>query len=104
MTEVKCKVSSCHYWRQGDVCEADTILIDQDQMKSDTTRMETSSLDFRSDRLFDQERSRSRSQSDRQRMEAGTMGATESQGRHSARTSEATCCRTFRPRGSPKLT
>jgi len=104
LTEVKCKVSSCHYWGQGDVCEADTILIDQDQMKSDTTRMETSSLDFRSDRLFDQERSRSRSQSDRQRMEAGTMGATESQGGHSARTSEATCCRTFRPRGSPKLT
>lgn len=104
MTEVKCKVSSCHYWRQGDVCEADTILIDQDQMKSDTTRMEASSLDFRSDRLFDQERSRSRSQRDRQKMEAGTMGATESQGGHSARTSEATCCRTFRPRGSPKLT
>jgi hypothetical protein len=105
LTEVKCKVSSCHYWGQGDICEADTILIDQDQMRSDTTRMEVSSLEFPGDRQsLDQQRSRTRSQRDRHRMETGMIGATDSRKGHSARTSEATCCRTFRPRGSPKLT
>ncbi|HHY11802.1 MAG TPA: DUF1540 domain-containing protein [Firmicutes bacterium] len=104
MTDVKCKVSSCHYWASGDICEADTILIDQDQMRSDTTRMEASSLDLRSDnRFYGPESSRSRSPRDRSRMEAGLVGGTASKSEHSARTSEATCCRTFRPKGSPKL-
>ena len=84
MTEVKCKVSSCHYWGQGDVCKADTILIDQDQMRADTTRD-------------------SRLQRNRHTMETGTIGATDTPEGHSVRTSEATCCGTFRPKGSPKL-
>lgn len=91
MTKVKCKVSSCHYWDQGDVCTADTILIDQDQMRTDTTRMEVSSLDIPGDRgTVRQERTEDR-QKDRTRADE-------------VRTSEGTCCRTFRPKGSPKLT
>lgn len=105
MTEVKCKVSSCHYLGQGDVCKADTILIDQDRMRSDTTRMEVSSLDFPGDTGYlDRGGSGAHSQKDRHEAETGMAGTTDPGKGHSARTSEATCCRTFRPRGSPKLT
>lgn len=28
MTDVKCKVESCYYWGTGDICKADTIMVD----------------------------------------------------------------------------
>lgn len=27
MTEVRCKVSSCHYWGSGEVCQAPSIMV-----------------------------------------------------------------------------
>ncbi len=101
MTDVKCNVSSCHYWGSGNICKANSILVDHDQKRSDTTRMESSSLDFDSDNLFfESQRSRSSRRLDASkessRLESGMLGDTIS-------TSEATCCRTFRPKGSPKL-
>ncbi len=103
MTSVKCKVNSCHYWGHGNVCKADTILIDQDQMRTDTTRLESSvELDSDSRELIQKSR-KSRSRQGEMRMETGIVGADASTKGHSVRTSEATCCRTFRPKHSPKL-
>ncbi len=99
MTRVKCKVSSCHYWAPGDICTADTILVDHDKMRSDTTRMEASALNLNLDeRLFDD------SKGSRELGDLDNLGdsTTLTDSEKSATTSEATCCRTFRPKGSPK--
>lgn len=76
MTQVKCKVSSCHYWGHGDICEADSILVDYNRNQS--FRMEVGSLDT--------DRTTGRSPS-------GT-------GAEKATTSEETLCKTFRPKDS----
>ncbi|HHY16818.1 MAG TPA: DUF1540 domain-containing protein [Firmicutes bacterium] len=108
MTDVKCKVSSCQYWGSGNRCEADSILVDHDQMRSDTTRTEVSSLDFDKDsRFFDSQNPRDGRQygvrSSDSRLDAGTLGGMTSQHKPDTKTSEATCCRTFRPKGSLEL-
>jgi hypothetical protein len=43
VTDVKCKVSSCHYWGHGDICGADSIMVDYNRTRS--FRMEVGSLD-----------------------------------------------------------
>ncbi len=105
MTDVKCKVNSCHYWGKGDICKADTILIDEDRMRQDTTRMEASSLDLHDDRRILREDSSARVQKGRKgrgRMETGLIGGVSGK-EEPVQTSETTCCRTYRPKNSPKL-
>lgn len=105
MTDVKCKVNSCHYWGKGDICKADTILIDEDRMRHDSTRMEASSLEFDDDRRILREDTHARIQKGRKgrsRMEAGVVGSISGKD-ESVQTSETTCCRTYRPKHSPKL-
>jgi hypothetical protein len=74
VTDVKCKVSSCHYWGHGDICEADSILVDYN--KDHSFRMEIGSLDTGQG--------------------AGRSSATT--GSEKATKSEETLCKTFRPK------
>ncbi len=49
MTDVKCKVQSCHYWGNNDICTADSIMVDNNTAsRSGSTRMEAASLDMKS--------------------------------------------------------
>ncbi|HHW17439.1 MAG TPA: DUF1540 domain-containing protein [Firmicutes bacterium] len=109
MTEVKCKVRSCHYWGSGDVCEADTILVDNNLERKNTTKMEAGNLDI--DRGTtggaDRDYGTTKVGGTRADFEAGDLGgtATRTAGTDEsglAYTSETTCCRTFRPKGSAR--
>lgn len=74
MTDVKCKVSSCHYWGHGDICQADSILVDYNRNQS--FRMEVGSLDTE-----------------------GTHNRPTAEGASEKATrSEETLCKTFRPK------
>lgn len=44
MTDVKCKVKSCHYWDDGDICKADSIMVDNNPVAR--TNMEIGSMDL----------------------------------------------------------
>ena len=44
MTDVKCKVKSCHFWGPGDVCEADSIMVSN--YVDDNSQMEIGDLDL----------------------------------------------------------
>ncbi len=49
MTDVKCKVQTCYYWGNNDVCKADTIMVDNNTGAAGrTTPMETGTLDVNS--------------------------------------------------------
>ncbi|HHX29317.1 MAG: DUF1540 domain-containing protein [Bacillota bacterium] len=74
MTDVKCKVSSCHYWGHGDICQADSIMVDYNNRQS--FGMEVGSLDV----------------GDRSGKSSVTTG------NESATKSEETLCKTFRPK------
>ncbi len=74
MTDVKCKVSSCHYWGHGDICQADSIMVDYNHRQ--TFGMEMGSLDL-DDRTG------------KSSVTANTGNATKS---------EETLCKTFRPK------
>ena len=39
MTQVKCRVEPCFYWKDGDICGADSIMVDYNSQNA-TTRME----------------------------------------------------------------
>lgn len=103
MPNVKCKVNSCHYYGAGDICTADTILVDNNQDHIRNTRMEVGTVggDKASDRNntarsgYDAA-DRTRKERIRTGYEIGDISPDAS----SATTSEATCCRTFRPKGS----
>lgn len=81
MTEVKCRVESCHYWGSGDICNAETIQVDNNVSGSRTFGMETGEL------YSGKETHRTQDVQDKEH----------------ARTSEQTLCRTFRPKGSPSV-
>lgn len=69
MTEVRCTVSNCHYWGDGNVCVAEKILVISDQAVARIERRVG-----KDDEEF------------------GEIGETP------ARMSKETCCYTFRPR------
>lgn len=86
MTEVKCRVKSCHYWQSGDICNADSITVDNNPVglsKGNRTR------DFEAGDLT-----------------AGTPGdistgqktRADTEDKNLAKTSHETLCSTFRPK------
>lgn len=81
MTDVKCKVESCHYWGHEDICEADSIVVDNNKKHGAFGKMEAGDLDVTDT--------------------AGrpTGGAGRSSGMLANR-SEETLCKTFRPKES----
>lgn len=90
MTEVKCKVETCYYWGRGDICKADSIMVDNNTsaVRRGTTGMEIGDLDTR---IGEQSRIENKSSTDVQ--------TTRQSGVH-AKTSDETLCATFRPKGS----
>lgn len=113
MTEVKCRVKSCHYWGSGDVCEANKIEVDN--AVGAKTTMEVGELGADRDRRVDREatpgttgagaRGAGGLVEGRTRgtpVEAGELapGAERRVGEPLASTSEEAVCRTFRPKGS----
>lgn len=68
MAEIKCSVRSCHYWGQGQVCQADSIMVKNNK---------PGDID---DELANPD------------MELGSIGNVD------ANSSQETCCETFRPR------
>jgi hypothetical protein len=46
MTQVKCRVEPCFYWKDGDICGADSIMVDYNSQNATTTRMEAGDVDF----------------------------------------------------------
>lgn len=112
-TEVKCRVRSCHYWGNGDVCEADKIEVDN--AVGAKTTMEVGELGADRGRRGDRAATtgttgagsrgaggliegRTRGTD----MEVGELapGAERRVGEPLASTSEEAVCRTFRPKGS----
>ncbi len=88
MTEVRCKVSTCHYWGNNDICRADSILVENDTSTAGRgVRMEAGDLDTRIDAQSGARQSGTNTQSG---------GHSSSQ----AQTSHETICSTFRPKGS----
>lgn len=114
MTEVRCKVSSCYYWGNNDICKADSIMVDNDTSAVGRgVRMEAGDLDTNTGR------GRNRRAGDRSIVtgfEAGDLdtridaqsdikqsGTDVQSGSHStnqAQTSHDTICSTFRPKAS----
>lgn len=108
MTDVKCKVKSCYYWDNGDVCKADTIMVDNNSLARGNVEaggrnrgLEVGELNIGAGR-----RDRDRD------FEVGDLGGgaglqgqerartTRGESDLMARTSHETLCSTFRPRGS----
>jgi len=90
LTEVRCKVSSCYYWGNGDVCKADTIMVDNDTGSTGRgVRMEAGDLSINT---------RNDAQSDIRK--SGTDVHSGSHSTNQARTSSETICSTFRPKGT----
>lgn len=85
MTEVKCKVKSCHYWGNGDVCEAETIVVDNNHTNSTASRIEAGEEGAISSRFG--------------AFEISNLDAQVAEPKN-ASTSEETLCRTFRPKGN----
>lgn len=112
MTEVKCRVRSCHYWGNGDICEANKIEVDN-RVGARTT-MEVGELGADYDRRQDRDASPGTTRAGARGtgglearakgtpMEVGELapGAERRVGEPLASTSEEAVCRTFRPKGS----
>lgn len=108
MTEVKCRVRSCHYWGNGDICEANKIEVDN-AVGAGTT-MEVGELGAGRDRRPEYDvtspGARRGGLPDRgvggAPMEVGELapGTERRVGQRLASTSEEAVCRTFRPKGS----
>lgn len=79
MTDVKCKVESCYYWGQGDICRADSIMVDNNKRSAPLGRMEAGNLDV------NENTGRS----------SVSPGGTD---KNQATRSEETLCKTFRPK------
>jgi hypothetical protein len=89
MTEVKCSVESCHYWGDGNVCTADSIMV-KNTLPSDT--------DDNMYRISDMEIGTMKQDIDQENMRRTRSDTTQGkQGEHATRSSE-TCCETFRPK------
>ncbi|OYD07711.1 DUF1540 domain-containing protein [Paludifilum halophilum] len=69
MPEVKCSVANCHYWGEGNHCNADAIMVE---------------IDEHWDKKLDEKIGGEYVDSDHQD--------------HSARISKDTCCHTFKPK------
>lgn len=88
MPEVKCRVTPCHYWKEGDFCTAPAITVDFNK-KSERSTMEVGELNFQTDRIG------SRSHG----FEVGElMGPMGNISDSRANTSEETLCATFKPK------
>ena len=113
MTEVKCRVRSCHYWGTGDICQADKIEVDN--AVGARTTMEVGELGPDRDRGISREAnpgltaagvrgagSVAEARTRGTPMEVGEMapGAEKRAGGSLASTSEEAVCRTFRPKGA----
>jgi hypothetical protein len=68
MPEVKCSVSNCEYWKQGNNCSANAIMIDVDKHANATYHAEFAGESF------------------------------DSEHQDSASSSRNTCCHTFKPK------
>jgi hypothetical protein len=102
MTDVKCKVQTCHYWGTNDICKADGIMVDNNTGSTvRSTRMEAGDLDVNN-------RSRNRGidmKSASSGFEAADLNAnvatqTRTQSNIQAHSSHETLCSTFRQKGS----
>ncbi|HHY35926.1 MAG TPA: DUF1540 domain-containing protein [Firmicutes bacterium] len=113
MTEVKCRVRSCHYWGNGDICEANKIEVDN--RVGAKTAMEVGELGADYGRRQDREAAPGTTRAGARdagglvegrargtAMEIGELapGAERRVGEPLASTSEEAVCRTFRPKGS----
>lgn len=103
MTDVKCKVKSCYYWNNGDVCQADSITVDNNLIGR--ASMEAGSLDVTTTKTSGRGRKADNEVGDLDvgrttgiSSEQGTRTGTESQ--NVAKTSHETLCTTFRPKGT----
>ncbi|MGI6642996.1 MAG: DUF1540 domain-containing protein [Bacillota bacterium] len=106
MPEVKCKVKPCHYWKDGDICSAQSIMVDYNKRSARST-MELGDLDIDIGRAGS--RGHNFEGTDRGRENTGMtdfelgdltgpVGSTDVG--HEARTSEETLCSTFKPKDS----
>lgn len=98
MTEVKCKVKSCHYWGSGDICQADKIEVDNAVGARTTLEVGDLTAGTAKDRDLGSPRRGAAGAG----MEIGDFGGT-AEGRDVeslARTSREAICKTFRPKGS----
>jgi len=99
LTEVKCKVESCYYWGTGDVCKADTIVVDNNTMSR--TGMEAGNLD-----VGNAGKERGRRGFEAGELNIGATGGRQTTGTNLgkneilAKTSHETLCSTFRPKGT----
>lgn len=97
MTEVKCKVKSCHYWGSGDVCQADSIMVDN-YVTNASGRATMTGRDIGGLEASVGGKAKG------QNFEAGDLntGAGRS-GDRLASTSEEAICRTFRPKNTSAM-
>lgn len=100
MTEVKCKVKSCHYWGSGDICQADKIEVDN--AVGARTTLEAGDLTVGTARDRDRDLASPRRGTAGTGMEIGEFGGTaeDRDAESLARTSREAICKTFRPKGS----
>ncbi len=95
MTQVKCKIKPCHYYGDGDICTADTILVDCNQKidksspGTEASRMEVGRMDLNLGGF----ESRANDPSTKTKSTSGKCDASD------IKTSEETLCSTFRPKG-----
>jgi hypothetical protein len=87
MTNVKCTVDSCEYWGEGQVCQANQILVKND-IAGDTDQFANHYVNA-SMTEFGDEMGKVAGQK--------TAGAT---GRSDAQTSPQTCCDTMKPKNN----
>ncbi|MEX0974406.1 MAG: DUF1540 domain-containing protein [Bacillota bacterium] len=104
MTDVKCKVQTCYYWGNNDICKADSILVDNNTVSGGrSTPMETGNLEVSADSGRRNKESGGRSASrdfEVSDLDTRTGSVTKTQSQVQAHTSHETLCSTFRPKGS----
>lgn len=125
---VKCKVKSCYFWNNTDLCGADSIMVDNNLVSRSNMEIGSFDADTSASRGFASNRGRSAGTSNTGKTAGGatgtsrtsnmytevgdldvggTTGTTNTQGtgtvignQNAAKTSHETLCSTFRPKGS----
>jgi hypothetical protein len=102
MTDVKCKVQTCHYWGTNDICKADSIMVDNNTGSGTrSSRMEAGNLDVNVNsrrRGIDMKSASSDFEAANLDTDVATRSRTQSNVQ--AHASHETLCSTFRPKSS----
>jgi len=92
-------VKPCYYYKDGDICSADTIMVDYNTQNASTLRMEAGDMDFNVGRATGRARGFRDFEAGDLTGSLGGTGANKGDDKK-VKSSEETLCSTFRPKNA----